>query len=144
VILTEEIICAPMLLSIIFPGELPDRRRRPRLRLAYSVRLKRRGDAARIETKTEDVSCEGFLCLTEQLFSPREILDCELIIPGESYGRAADDAIVLHCTAEVVRVVPQANNAVFRIACRVADYTIGQYVEQPNALPQGISLEQLV
>ena len=93
-----------MLLPLIIPGEPPDRRRRPRLKLAYSVRLRRSGVDSLVETKTENVSCEGFLCVTDCIFHLREILGCELVIPGEREGVASDHDIVLSCRAEVVRV----------------------------------------
>jgi len=107
----------------IVTGEALERRRRPRLTLAYPVRLFRVGSRSRIETKTENVSCEGFLCITESFFSPREKLDCELVLTTAS-GRTADEAIILRCRAEVVRVERHNENFTFGVACRVSDYTV--------------------
>jgi hypothetical protein len=118
-----------MLLPIIFPSESPDRRRRPRLRLAYSVRLQRPGEATATETKTEDVSCEGFFFVTHQRFSPRESLDCELVIPGQDPDWLAERGIVLRCRVEVMRVVPRPDQT-YGVACRLADYTVGQVLEE--------------
>jgi len=112
------------MLPTIVTGDAPERRRRPRVRLACPVRMLRIGNGCRIDTKTEDISCEGFFCITESLFSLREKLYCELVIATGSDGRAVGEAIVLRCRAEVVRVVRQPENSAFGVGCRVSDYTI--------------------
>lgn len=132
-----------MLLPIVLPGERPERRRRPRLKLAYSVRLRRPGASSRIEAKTENVSCEGFIFVTESLFSPREVLECELVIPGEAHALTTDHDIVLRCRAEVVRVVPQATGCGFRVACRLADYTVAHQIPEEDGLGSRITFEQV-
>jgi hypothetical protein len=98
----------------------PDRRRRPRLRLAYPLRLYRPGDDIQIGTETENISCEGFFFITDQVFFPREALDCDLEIPVET-----GDGIVLCCRVEVVRVVPLTERTKLGVACRFTDYTVG-------------------
>ncbi len=106
-----------------------DRRRRPRLKLAYPVRLRQMGEDEQVETRTEDLSCEGFLCVSEHVFSPHEILECELVIPSREEGQPIPEHdIVLRCRAEVVRVVPEAPAGMFGIACRFADYTIDEEI----------------
>lgn len=120
-----------MMLPIMLAGEAPDRRRRSRLRLAYPLRLYRLGEASRTETKTEDISCEGFFCVTDRRFSPSETLECELVIPGEEPGQAPEQDIILRCRADVVRVVPNADKTAFGVACRLADYTIGPEIMEP-------------
>jgi len=111
---------------VVLTGDPPDRRRRPRLRLAYRVRLRRPGDTSPMETKTQNVSCEGFFCTIEGAFSPGESLDCELVISNQELGRSAELAMVLRCRAEVVRVAPQPGTRSVGLACRLADYTIGR------------------
>lgn len=117
-----------MLLPVFVTGDSPDRRRRPRLRLTYPLRLHRPGDTSQIETKTEDISCEGFFCITDHMFSPREFLECELVILGAELREPLERDMVLRCRAEVVRVVPRAGETVFGVACRLADYTIGRQI----------------
>jgi len=117
-------VILPMLLS----SDAPDRRRRPRLRLAYPLRLYRSGEVSRTETKTEDISCEGFFCVTDRRFSPFETLECELLIPVQEAGVPTEHDIILRCKAEVVRVVQHVDEAVFGIACRLSDYTIGSEI----------------
>ena len=57
-----------MLLPKVVTGVEPDRRRRPRLRLAYPIRLHQPGEEVLVEAKTEDLSCEGFFCISERVF----------------------------------------------------------------------------
>jgi hypothetical protein len=113
-----------MFLPRIATGDAPDRRRRPRFRLAYAVRLWRPGDSARIETRTEDLSCEGFFCHSERVFPLHQTLECELVIFGDKPGQPVEQEMVLRCRAEVVRVVPRGLGAAFGVACRFMDYMI--------------------
>ena len=124
-------MAGPTMLAIVVKGDVPDRRRRSRLRLTYPLRLYRPGEVSRIETKTQDISCEGFFCITDRVFSPSEFLECELVIPSAELGQPLERDMILRCRAEVVRVVQQGGETAFGVACRLADYTIGrQRVEQ--------------
>ena len=107
-----------------------DRRSRPRLALTYPVRISRPGESRPVETRTEDLSCEGFYCLSERPFSPHEWLECELVIPGDPFGYPSDRDLVLSCMAEVVRVVPQAAGETFGIACRMGNYSLSRKVPE--------------
>jgi hypothetical protein len=116
-----------MLMPKVMTGDAPDRRRRPRLRLAYPVRLRQPGEELRVETKTEDLSCEGFFCISEHVFAPHDTLECELVIRGDDPGPVVvEQNLVLRCRAEVVRVVPRGPSGTFGVACRFADYKIGR------------------
>lgn len=117
-----------MLLPIYLTSDVADRRRRPRLRLTYPLRLYRHGETFRVETRTEDISCEGFFCVVGRKYSVGEILECELVIPSDELGQSFGHDMVLRCRAEVVRVAPQADRAAFGLACRLADYTIGPQI----------------
>ena len=123
-----------MLLPIFVTSDALDRRRRPRLRLAYPLLISRPGEVFRTETKTEDISCEGFFCVTDRVYAPRETLECELVIPSQEPRQAVEHNMILRCRAEVVRVVRQANTMVFGVACRLADYTVGEIIEQDVAM----------
>jgi hypothetical protein len=117
-----------MLLPSVVGGDAPDRRRRPRLRLAYPLRLRQLGEEVRVETKTEDLSCEGFFCISERVFSPHQTLECELVIPSDTGGQPVEHDLVLRFRAEVVRVVPQGPEGAFGVACRFAYYTIARQI----------------
>ena len=110
---------------VITADDERDRRRRPRLRLAYSLRLRRTGETVEVIARTEDVSCDGFYCIAQRPFLPREWLECELVIPGDELGYASGISLVLRCHAEVVRIVPVGLKSECGLACRLEDYTIG-------------------
>ena len=106
-------------LRLIRAADPLDRRRRSRMRLVYPVRLRRPGSFVVAETKTVDISSDGFFCFTRQPFSPREALQCELLIPPDQSLHTGERDLVLPCYAEVVRVVPQADGHRFGVACRL-------------------------
>src|ERR1700722_14758943 len=91
---------------LLKPAALMERRRHPRLRLSYLLRLFRPGYAAGIEPTTEDLSCDGFYCISDHPVAPHEMSECELLIPSDQTGDAWESDLVLRCRAEVVRVVP--------------------------------------
>jgi hypothetical protein len=116
-------------------GEPPERRRRPRLRLSYALSLHRPGEASSVETKTEDISCEGFFCISEIPFAPHEIVECYLVIPRDTLRIPVGRDLILHCTAEVVRVARNRAESSFGIACRLEDYTLSLATEPGHVLP---------
>ncbi|MBZ5634654.1 MAG: PilZ domain-containing protein [Acidobacteriia bacterium] len=118
------------MLSKFVSLEEHDRRSRARLTLAYPVRISRPGESRPIETRTEDLTCEGFYCLSSRPFSPHEWLECELVIPGDSFDCPSDKDLVLSCMAEVVRIVPQAVGEAFGVACRLGHYTLTRRVPE--------------
>jgi PilZ domain len=123
------------MMSTLSVSEAQERRRRPRLTLACPVRLFRIGYESRVETKTENISCEGFFCITESFFSPHEKLDCELVLTNEDTRPMVDEAIIIRCRAEVVRVERHNENSAFGVGCRFADYTLEcQPLDQASAL----------
>src|SRR5271169_319599 len=103
--------------------EVGDQRSIPRLPLTYALSLSRPGEASRVVTKTENVNCKGFYCVSECRFSPRERLDCEMSIhSGSSQFQRGD--LVLHAFVEVLRVTPRGRGRGFGMACRLEHYTI--------------------
>src|SRR5579862_348276 len=105
-----------------------DRRRHPRLRLSYVLRLFRPEHSARIETQTEDLSSDGFYCISTQAILPHEMVECELLIPAEPAGDARESDLVLRCRAQVVRVVPDPLARTFGVACRLEAYTFNRNI----------------
>jgi hypothetical protein len=116
-----------------WPGSGLDRRSRSRLRLAVPVVLCRPEDADRVETKTEDISCDSFYCISDRPFSPGDRLDCELVIPGDEVSSVPEQALCLCCRVRVVRVVARGLHLGFGVACRLEDYTISRGAREPNA-----------
>lgn len=104
-----------------------DRRRHPRVRLCYLLRLFRAGHSVGIKTQTEDLSCDGFYCISDRPILPNERIECELLIPGgERPGDPWDSDLVLRCRAEVVRVVSDPPDSTFGVACRLEGYTLNR------------------
>lgn len=106
--------------------ESGDRRCRPRVRLALPVVLFR-SDAERIETRTEDVSCDSFYCISDHTFTLGDRLECELLIPGDELSSVPADDLLLRCRVRIVRVVAQGFQRGFGVACRLEDYSIGRH-----------------
>jgi hypothetical protein len=102
----------------------PERRHHPRLRLSYRLRLFRPGQSVGIETKTEDLSCDGFYCISDRPILRHERIECELLIPGEP----GDSDLVLRCRAEVVRVTKEPLEPRFGVACRLEAYTVNHNI----------------
>jgi hypothetical protein len=128
------------MLPKVMTGDAPDRRRRPRLRLAYPVRLHPPRGEARVETQTEDLSCEGFFCISDRAFLPHETLECELVIPSGTPDQLVDHSMVLRCRAEVVRVSSQGHGGEFGVACRFADYTLDQQIAEESPTRESFDL----
>jgi hypothetical protein len=106
--------------------EVPlDRRNRRRLKLPYLIVLQRLGEATKVHTTTENISSEGFYCVSEQPFSPNEEVDCEVVIPDQGSARVElEHSIILHCKAEVVRVIADGLKPGYGLACRLRDYSV--------------------
>jgi hypothetical protein len=105
------------------PG--PDRRSHPRFKLALPLVLFRPGGTDRVETKTEDVSCDSFCCISDRPFSPGDRLECELFIPGDALSSVPEDDLCLRCQVRVVRV-EELGPLGFGVTCRLEDYKIGR------------------
>lgn len=101
-----------------------ERRRRARVRLACPVRLLREDRADAADSWTEDISCQGFSCVTPVPFSVGEVLDCELSLEHGGWI-GIPGALVLQGKAEVMRVRKLAG-AVFSLGCRLLTYTSHQ------------------
>jgi hypothetical protein len=111
---------------ISWQGSGPDRRCRPRLRLALPLVLIRSGDTDRIETTTEDVSCDSFYFVSDRPFSPDDLLECELLIPGDGVSSVPEDDLCLRCGVRVIRVEERGPQAGFGVACRLEDYKVSR------------------
>lgn len=125
-----------MLTNLIIE-EAPERRRRPRLKLFRSLRLRRPGHAPRVSAWTEDISCEGFYFTSDHPFELRERLEVELNVYGEEVGWNPETDVILRGSAEVVRIVEKGRGAQFGVACRLDDYTLDRETQADSKL-QGI------
>ena len=103
--------------SIMEPSQ--ERRRRPRVGWGESIVLTRPGTKNPIEVKAENVSSDGFYCLSPHPFSPDEILDCHIDFPGDQVSSVPEDGLRLSCQVRVVRVVTRGLQPGFGVACHV-------------------------
>jgi hypothetical protein len=106
-------------------GAVDDQRSNPRFQLTYAVALSRPREAFGVATKTENVSCGGFYCLSARPFWPGERLDFEMAIPDVGPSRFQANDLFLHGVVEVLRVMSRGIGKGFGLACRLERYTIG-------------------
>ena len=97
-----------------------ERRGRSRLKLRCGIRLCRAADRTIVSTETVDLNSEGFYCLSDQPFSPGELLECELLVPVSKMGLHGS-SLALHRRAKVVRVEIRGLERGFGIACQFED-----------------------
>lgn len=97
-----------------------DRRRRERVVLHWPVRLFPTEKPV-VETATENISSEGFFCITKKPFKPGERLLCEIVIPLESFG-SPEPPILLRCHVTVKRV--EDIHDAFGLGCHIEDYAL--------------------
>jgi hypothetical protein len=100
-----------------------ERRSRRRLSLALPVVLIRPGTETPIEAMMENVSSNGFYCLSDQEFSPDERLNCEICLPGDEVTSVPEPGLRLNCEVRVVRVVPRGSQG-FGVACHFDEYSV--------------------
>jgi PilZ domain len=115
-------------------GTPSDRRGRQRLKLPYAVVLHRLGEVSGVKTTIEDISSDGFYCLSAQPFSPNEKLHCEIVIPNQDSASSTEGSLLLRCRAEVVRVMADGRTPGYGLACRLQHYTIVRqsFVHKPE------------
>jgi hypothetical protein len=117
-----------------------ERRQRPRLRLAYPLRIHLPGEPVWVETKTEDLSSEGFFCVSERSFPLHQVLDCELEISAEELDRPLRNNLILRCRAKVVRVVRNGHEGAYGLAFHLEDFTIHRQLLERNRTFEPFSL----
>jgi hypothetical protein len=104
------------------PASSPaERRKFKRLPLHLPVRLSR-PKASPIHCTTENISSEGFYCVSPDPVVPGERLDVEIALPAHSPGRY-ESRVRLKCQAVVVRVHSTWLGSGFGIGCRIENYS---------------------
>jgi len=99
----------------------PERRKRVRFRVHWPLLLRKEGQDTE-ETTTQDLSSEGFYCLSKQTFTVGETVSCALQIPTNDHGGKNS---YLVCRVLIVRVEERASGGEYGIACRTQDYRFG-------------------
>lgn len=98
---------------------LEERRKRKRVALHWPVRLSRPSGAGWVESTTENLTSNGFYCVSRQPFQPGEQLECVIAIPAGGFGYS-DTPIRLQCRVRVMRVENQQDG--FGLGCFIEDY----------------------
>ncbi len=106
-------------------GPLTERRRRTRLPLQLPVYLCRRSETHPMESRTVNLSSEGFYCIVQEPLTPGEHIDCDILFPSHNKEKK-DTFLCLRCQALVVRVETISRSARFGLACRIEHYRVIQ------------------
>ncbi len=120
---THQVTCVPDANSSA--SVVPDRRKRRRFNLQYSVTLIL-PDHESIRTHTVNVSSDGFFCYCSTSLSIGQIVTALIEIPEDSRD-AGCQVLILCCEAEVLRAETQPGAS--GVACRIRNYSVGQDVK---------------
>jgi hypothetical protein len=114
--------------TIAYPD---DRRNRRRVAVHWLVRLFGRIGRKSLESTTENLSSEGFYCISKKKFKIGERLRCQIIMPAATLG--LDTPIVLECHVTVRRV--EHLEHCFGLGCHIEDYYSVGDGSLPHAAP---------
>ena len=99
-----------------------ERRKRKRVALHWPVRLFRSPDTQSVESTTENLTSNGFYCVSREPFQLGERLECVIAIPAGSFGYSSSP-ISLQCRGRVMRVEDQRHDG-FGLGCYIEDYDL--------------------
>ena len=97
-----------------------ERRKRKRIALHWPVYLYRDKNAHSVESTTENLTSNGFYCISREPFQLGEQLECVIAIPAGELGYS--EPIHLQCRVKVMRVENQSEN--FGLGCYIEDYEL--------------------
>jgi hypothetical protein len=121
-----------------------ERRSRSRVPLRWPVLLARPGDSGIVEAETENLSSQGFFCISPESFGIGEDLSCIVVLPAKGWGYDAQ-SVWLHCRVEVMRVEIQAPASGFGLGCRIEEFNLqvitGEIGAKPIAQNQRMDVE---
>jgi hypothetical protein len=98
-----------------------ERRKRKRIALHWPIRLFREHRNPSVESTTENLTSNGFYCVSREPFDIGERLECIISIPAGSFGYS-DSPICLQCRVRVTRVEGQSDG--FGLGCYIEDYDL--------------------
>ena len=108
-----------------------ERRKRMRIALHWPVYLYRDQDTPTVESTTENLTSNGFYCVSKELFQLGEQLECVIAIPEGAFGASAAP-IRLQCRVKVMRVENHVDG--FGLGCAIEDYELLTKPEPQSAL----------
>ena len=74
-----------------------------------------------VESTTENLSSEGFYCISRIKFKTGERLRCQIVMPAATLG--LDTPLVLECHVTIRRV--EHLERCFGLGCHIEDYSVG-------------------
>jgi hypothetical protein len=100
----------------------PERRKRTRVTLHWPILFFRdHSDEATEIISTQNLSSDGFYCLSRIAFAPGEAVTCRLEVPSHEPSNTGH-ARLLECKVRVMRAEPASGYGLFGVACRIEDY----------------------
>jgi hypothetical protein len=141
----DGIACGPDLMRIIGRSTPEaDRRRRVRLPLSWKIYLLRASDTHPLETRTRNLSSEGFYCLVPEPFVVSECVRCTIFVPVmESVTDVEHDRdfLMLECGATVLRIENLGLKS-YGIGCRIDNYRISSPTKMHSGAQRGLHVGQ--
>jgi hypothetical protein len=120
----DGLICGPDLMRIVDPplSSVPDRRRRVRLKLSWTVYVWTDRHTKPIEGRTRDVSSEGFYCFVSAPIQAGEDVAYTIMMPTFN-ADGGSEFICLEGHGKVVRL-ESLPAGTYGIACHIRDYNV--------------------
>jgi hypothetical protein len=110
-----------------------DRRNRERVHVHWPLSFFRAGTTEILETVTQNLSSDGFYCVTSSVLVPGEIRACTLNVPTHHPNGGPKMRRVL-CRVRIVRV-EKLENSVYGVGCHIEDYRFIEPWQEPE--PEG-------
>lgn len=98
-----------------------ERRKRKRIALHWPVRLYRDHGSYSIDSTTENLTSNGFYCVSREPFQLGERLHCIIVVPAGAFGYS-EARVQLQCRVQVMRVENQSDS--FGLGCYIEDYEL--------------------
>src|SRR5260221_3565439 len=111
-----------------------ERRKRKRIALHWPVRLFRDPATPSVESTTENLTSNGFYCVSREPFKLGERLECIIAIPAGSFGYS-ESPIRLQCRVRVTRIEDQGEG--FGLGCVIEDYDLLVHARQSQQRAAG-------
>jgi hypothetical protein len=111
--------------------------------LRCPLRLRRPDGSGVVETRTENLSSDGFFCVSKERFEPGQRLECVLLLPAAPPGVPAP-GVPLFCHVEVSRLEVMAGDGGFGLGCRITDFVLldrPTSPSEPNRRTEGSQLD---
>jgi hypothetical protein len=108
---------------------MSERRKRGRVKLNCTVALWDPSDGTVIQTQTENISCDGFYCLSTEPFNPGTKLEATLELPNRFWSGKQGKQVALHCNVYVIRVDSKGPQPIFGVACHIENYTVVPFAD---------------